>query len=145
MEEAPIEVVQKLPSRNIKVYIAGDWLRPPVELAKRFETEGFEVPFKWWEDRVSHKENVALMMEEIRSCDWFVFDMRTDRFEKHKFGGSHVGTGVALALGKYVAIIMPADATKPFTALLTSFITKNEDSLFIRPQTGNNSGSASTI
>jgi len=132
----------KKPFRNTKVYIAGDWLRPPVELARRFEAEGFEVPFKWWDDRVSHKENVALLMDEVRACDWFVFDMRTDRFEKHKFGGSHVGVGIALAFGKQVFVVMPADATKPFTALLTPFITKNEDSLFTLPMPRWESGSS---
>lgn len=115
---------------KIKVYIAGDWLRPPVELAKRFEEKGFLVPYKWWEDRVSHKENVELLKHEISQCDWFIFDMRTDRYEKHKFGGSHVGTGIALALNKVVRVIMPLDAKHPFTALLTPFLTKNEDSLF---------------
>jgi len=114
----------------IKVYIAGDWLRPPTELAKRFELEGYSVPYKWWEDRISHKENIQLLIQEINDCDWFVFDMRTDRYDKHKFGGSHVGTGIALALKKIVKIIMPTDAVKPFTAILTPFITKNEDLLF---------------
>jgi len=112
------------------VYIAGDWLRPPVELAQKFEDKGFLVPFKWWEDRTSHKENIELLITEIKGCDWFVFDMRTDRFEKHKFGGSHVGVGIALAFGKTVKVIMPTDAVKPFTAILTPFITKNEDTIF---------------
>lgn len=113
-----------------RVYIAGDWLRPPTELARRFERQGYEVPHKWWEDRVSHKENVELMYQEIKDCDWFVFDMRTDRFDKHKFGGSHVGCGMALAYGKTLKVIMPADITKPLTALLTPYVVPNEDALF---------------
>lgn len=114
-----------------KVYIAGDWLRPPVELSKKFEDRGFIVPYKWWDDRVSHKENMELLMYEIKNCDLFVFDMRTDRYDKHKFGGSHVGTGIALALGKRVKVIVPPDATVPFTALLVPYTTKDEESLFL--------------
>ena len=115
--------------KPIKVYIAGDWLRPPVALATRFEEAGYLVPHKWWEDRATHKENVELLIEEIQSCDWFVFDMRTDRFDKHKFGGSHVGAGIALAFGKVIKVIMPESATAPFTAILAPYITKDEDSL----------------
>lgn len=116
--------------QKTRVYIAGDWLRPPIELSKKFERLGYEVPHKWWEDRVSHKENVELMSAEIKDCDWFVFDMRTDRFEKYKFGGSHVGCGMALAYGKTIKVIMPSDVTKPLTAMLTPYVVPNEDALF---------------
>lgn len=116
--------------QKLRVYIAGDWLRPPVELSKKFEERGFVVPYKWWEDRVAHKENIPLLIEEISDCDWFIFDMRTDRYDKHKFGGSHVGTGIALAQNKLVKVIVPAEATKPFTALLVPYTTKDEESLF---------------
>lgn len=113
-----------------RVYLAGDWLRPPIELAKQFERQGYEVPHKWWEDRVSHKENIELMCQEIKDCDWFVFDMRTDRFDKHKFGGSHVGCGIAIAYGKTLKVIMPAEMIKPLTTLLTPFVVPNENVLF---------------
>lgn len=123
----------QLRNKKIRVYIAGDWLRPPVQLAEKFEQKGFEVPHKWWEDRVSHKENTDLMCKEIKECDWFVFDMRTDRYEKHKFGGSHLGCGVALAYEKTIKVIMPADVTKPLTALLTPYVVATEDDLFQVP------------
>lgn len=113
-----------------KVYIAGDWLAPPIEMADRLEKAGYTIIAKWWKDRVAHKANVALLMEEIRECDLFIFDMRSDRFEKHKFGGSHIGTGIALALGKEVKVILPKNAAKPLTALLAPFVTKDENDLF---------------
>ena len=70
-------------------------------------------------------------MDEIKSCDLFVFDMRTPRIDKHKFGGSHIGAGIALALGLEVKVILSADTKKPFTSLLAPFVTKNEDDLFV--------------
>jgi hypothetical protein len=113
-----------------RVYIAGDWLYSHSELATKFEQHGYVVPYKWWEDRVSHKENVDLMCQEIKDCDLFIFDMRTERFDKHKFGGSHVGCGIALAYGKIIKVIIPENITKPLTPLLTPYIISNEDTLF---------------
>ena len=112
------------------VYIAGDWHDTDrvQELAERFKTNGVEVVTKWWDKRQTHKANIPLLLEEVSKCDLFVLDMRSKNHATHKFAGSHLGIGMAIALRKRVAVLLHPDG-KPGTSLLCSAVT-NEDELF---------------
>lgn len=93
MSEAPV------------VYIAGDWKAPPEGLANALEETGCTVSPKWWVDKASRSGNLPLLMKEVEQCDVFVLDMRGPRFGDHYYAGSHIGLGMAVAMGKQVHVI----------------------------------------
>jgi hypothetical protein len=113
-----------------KVYLAGDWNEPPVALAARMKAHGYEFVSEWWDNKATHTMNVPLLTQEISSADLFVLDMRSTRFNTHPMAGSHIGVGVALALQKRVVVLLPVDATKPYTSLVLPYCSKTEEVLF---------------
>ena len=108
-----------------RVYIAADWMHPPVELCQYLEESGFEVIGKWWENRQEHHHELEHVVDQyIKSCDIFILSTESPREAEHAFGGSHVLAGIAYSLGKQVALL-----GKPKTGLLNKFLFTSKETL----------------
>jgi hypothetical protein len=111
--------------KKISVYLAGDWHEPPAKFADELEAAGCTIVSKWWESKTTHSMNVSLMKEEISSAHFVVLDMRSSRFADHAFAGSHLALGMALVMNRHVWVILPEDAAKGKTSLLSGNTTKD--------------------
>ena len=112
-----------------KVYITGDWYEyaSVAKLAERFEKHGVQVIGKWWEQRSTFKANRSKLARMIAECDLYVVDVRSPNYATHKFTGSTLGAGMALAMGKQVRVLLHPDGK--LSSLLAD-CTTNEDCLF---------------
>lgn len=111
------------------IYLAGDWLEPPLETARAFEAAGCRIVHKWWtEEERGKTATLNQLSDHIERADWFVLDMRSVRFGSHPFGGSHIGVGMAHEQGAKIMVIAPTEEPKrTYTSLLTPFVVDSVD------------------
>ena len=123
----------------VNIYLAGDWRDPPLSTAKAFEEAGCNIVHKWWipEEKIDTK-TLDDLADQIGQADWFVLDMRSERFGNHYFAGSHIGVGIAHEQGARIMVIAPEDGEhstasglkypgRTYTSLLTQFVVDNEN------------------
>jgi hypothetical protein len=118
------------------IYLAGDWLEPPMETVQAFEDAGCHIVHKWWnpEERGETTNTLEQLSERIEEADWFILDMRSSRFGRHYFGGSHIGLGIAFEQGAHIMVIAPSEQESPglkkpartYTSLVTPLVVDNE-------------------
>ena len=117
----------------MRVYLAGDWFNPPMELCTFLENNGHTVIDKWW---IKHDSPLGNLLDKVNLCEAFVFDMRTERFGKHPLGGSHVGAGMAIALGKKIVVLsnqtMGDKPRKLYTSVLKDFHVETQEDVLSR-------------
>lgn len=108
-----------------RVYLAGSWKRPPLELCATLEEAGVHVVCKWWTDDADAAAHASwhAQLALWEQYDIFVLPIdQGDRDDHLPLAGSHIGAGIAFAHNRGVVVI---GNTGPYTALLEPFCVPN--------------------